>query len=164
MVGPNGCGKSNVGDAISWVLGERSAKSLRGSQMKDVIFAGSRDRKASGLATVSMTMLDPDAYLEERRNGEHRNGDGAAKGPSEVVVTRKLFQSGESEYLINGKACRLRDIQDLFLGTGLGPEHYAIIEQGRIGQILSSKPIDRRAFVEEAAGVTKFKRASGWPS
>jgi chromosome segregation protein len=173
VVGPNGCGKSNVGDAISWVLGERSAKSLRGSQMKDVIFAGSRDRKASGLATVSMTMLDPEAYLEERRNGEtrtgehhngehrngeHRNGDGAPKGPAEVVVTRKLFQSGESEYLINGKACRLRDIQDLFLGTGLGPEHYAIIEQGRIGQILSSKPIDRRAFVEEAAGVTKFKQ------
>jgi chromosome segregation protein len=163
VVGPNGCGKSNVGDAISWVLGERSAKSLRGSQMKDVIFAGSRDRKPSGLATVSLTLLDPDAYLEEKRNGDHRNGDlpngagGAAKGPSEIVVTRKLFQSGESEYLINGKTCRLRDIQDLFMGTGLGPEHYAIIEQGRIGQILSSKPIDRRAFVEEAAGVTKFK-------
>jgi chromosome segregation protein len=158
IVGPNGCGKSNVGDSISWVLGERSAKSLRGSQMKDVIFAGSRDRKASGLATVSLTLLDPEAYLEERRNGDHRNGtDGAAKGPAEIVVTRKLFQSGESEYLINGKTCRLRDIQDLFMGTGLGPEHYAIIEQGRIGQILSSKPIDRRAFVEEAAGVTKFK-------
>ncbi len=164
VVGPNGCGKSNVGDAISWVLGERSAKSLRGAQMKDVIFAGSRDRKASGMATVSMTLLDPEAYLEERRHGEHRNGEhhnganGAAKGPAEVVVTRKLFQSGESDYLINGKSCRLRDIQDLFLGTGLGPEHYAIIEQGRIGQILSSKPVDRRAFVEEAAGVTKFKQ------
>jgi chromosome segregation protein len=158
VVGPNGCGKSNVGDAISWVLGERSAKSLRGAQMKDVIFAGSRDRKASGLATVSLTMLDPDAYLEEKRNGNHRNGaDGASRGPSEIVVTRKLFQSGESEYLINGKSCRLRDVHDLFMGTGLGPEHYAIIEQGRIGQILSSKPIDRRAFVEEAAGVTKFK-------
>jgi chromosome segregation protein len=158
IVGPNGCGKSNVGDAISWVLGERSAKSLRGSQMKDVIFAGSRDRKASGLATVCMTLVDPDAYLAEKRNGDHRNGgDGAAKRPAEIMVTRKLFQSGESEYLMNGKACRLRDIQDLFMGTGLGPEHYAIIEQGRIGQILSSKPIDRRALVEEAAGVTKFK-------
>jgi chromosome segregation protein len=158
IVGPNGCGKSNVSDAMSWVLGERSAKSLRGSQMKDVIFAGSRDRKASGLATVSVTMVDPEAYLAEKRNGDHRNGaDGAAKTPAEIVVTRKLFQSGESEYLMNGKACRLRDIQDLFMGTGLGPEHYAIIEQGRIGQILSSKPIDRRAFVEEAAGITKFK-------
>ena len=162
IVGPNGCGKSNVSDAMSWVLGERSAKSLRGSQMKDVIFAGSRDRKGSGMATVSLTLLDPEAYLAEKRNGDHRNGgdgssNGASKGPAEILVTRKLFVSGESEYLINGKTCRLRDIQDLFMGTGLGPEHYAIIEQGRIGQILSSKPIDRRGFVEEAAGITKFK-------
>jgi len=167
VVGPNGCGKSNISDSISWVLGERSAKSLRGTRMQDVIFNGSRDRKPSGMAAVSLTLVDPDAYLKRKEtltsNGTNGvNGTNGTNGvahqlPAEFTVTRKLFRSGESQYLINGKICRLRDIQDIFLGTGLGPEHYAIIEQGRIGQILSSRPTDRRAIIEEAAGITKFK-------
>jgi chromosome segregation protein len=165
IVGPNGCGKSNLSDAISWVLGEQSAKSLRGARMEDVIFAGTRDRKPLGLASVTMTLVDPAAEAEhhEPANGNghangsaHGNGHGAHK-PSEVTITRRLFRSGESEYLIDGKVARLRDIQDLFIGTGLGPESYAIIEQGRIGQILSNKPQDRRAIIEEAAGIGKFK-------
>ncbi len=264
IVGPNGCGKSNIADAITWVLGEQSAKSLRGARMEDVIFAGTRERKATGMAEVTMTLIDPQvyegadvgdepeieirdempvddwdeetvrsekesdtaAYTEEVRpntpeeiaaaaalaeaaapepqagpaglesgatddagpagleSGATAQGataiepDAAAQvhaGPQvvlkirrrkfsrvtqkkgEIVVTRRLFRSGESEYLLNHKLCRLRDIQDIFMGTGLGPESYAIIEQGRIGQILSSKPTDRRAIIEEAAGITKFK-------
>jgi chromosome segregation protein len=191
IVGPNGCGKSNLSDAISWVLGEQSAKSLRGARMEDVIFAGTKDRKPLGMASVTMTLIDPagglpipqipppsavplettlEAPLETNGNG-HSNGhsNGNAHGeihraaaavdskPSEVTITRRLFRSGESEYLINGRPARLRDIQDLFMGTGLGPESYAIIEQGRIGQILSNKPQDRRAVIEEAAGITRFK-------
>ncbi len=160
VVGPNGCGKSNIGDAVSWVLGEQSAKSLRGRRMDEVIFNGSRNRKPAGLAAVTLTLLDPDACLEEPLRGR-RNGNGAPhpKGgrPGEITVTRKLFRSGESRYLLNGKTVRLRDVHDLFMGTGLGPNHYAIIEQGRIGQILSARPFDRRSFMEEAAGVTKFK-------
>jgi len=159
IVGPNGCGKSNLSDAMSWVLGEQSAKSLRGARMEDVIFAGTRDRKPLGLASVTMTLVDPTAEAEHH---DHANGNGHANGnathkPSEVTITRRLFRSGESEYLIDGKVARLRDIQDLFIGTGLGPESYAIIEQGRIGQILSNKPQDRRAIIEEAAGIGKFK-------
>ncbi len=173
VVGPNGCGKSNISDSISWVLGERSAKSLRGTRMQDVIFNGSQGRKPSGMASVSLTLVNPDAYAKPKpslvtndangTNGSNgtngTNGtNGAMSGiPPEFTVTRKLFRSGESQYLINGKLCRLRDIQDIFHGTGLGPEHYAIIEQGRIGQILSSRPADRRSIIEEAAGITKFK-------
>jgi len=162
VVGPNGCGKSNIGDAISWVLGEQSAKTLRGTRMHDVIFNGSRDRKPSGMASVSLTLVDPEAYLAEKHNGagsKGQNGHSGAHGkrPGEITVTRKLYRSGESQYLLNGKVCRLRDIQDLFMGTGLGPQHYAIIEQGRIDQILSTRPLDRRTFIEEAAGVTRFK-------
>jgi chromosome segregation protein len=142
IVGPNGCGKSNLSDAISWVLGEQSAKSLRGARMEDVIFAGTRDRKPTGMATVTMTMHDP----------QH-----APDKPAETTITRRLYRSGDSEYLVDGHIARLRDIQDLFMGTGLGPESYAIIEQGRIGQILSSRPQDRRAIMEEAAGISKFK-------
>jgi chromosome segregation protein len=157
VVGPNGCGKSNISDAICWVLGEQSAKSLRGTRMEDVIFAGTRDRKPLGMAYVTMTLVDPEAYdeniigkLAPVENGEkRRNG--------EVTITRRLYRSGESEYLIDGHIARLRDIQDIFMGTGLGPESYAIIEQGRIGQILSSKPQDRRSVIEEAAGITRFK-------
>jgi chromosome segregation protein len=170
VVGPNGCGKSNLSDAISWVLGEQSAKSLRGARMEDVIFAGTRDRKAVGMASVTMTLLDPTprqpveisdnpvdiTVIPPAENGH--NGHGAARvTPGEITITRRLFRSGESEYLINGRIARLRDIQDLFMGSGLGPESYAIIEQGRIGQILSSRPYDRRAVIEEAAGITKFK-------
>ncbi len=186
VVGPNGCGKSNISDAISWVLGEQSAKSLRGTRMEDVIFAGTRERKPLGMAQVTLTMVDPEAQHKKPEapaipeeglveglsngnghangnghhangNGHHANGHGHAAKPGEVTITRRLYRSGESEYLINGRAARLRDIQDLFSGTGLGPESYAIIEQGRIGQILSNKPADRRAIIEEAAGIGKYK-------
>ena len=256
IIGPNGCGKSNIADAISWVLGEQSAKTLRGSRMEDVIFAGTRDRKPTGMAEVSLTLIDPAEYsgpdkndptelvlqeempadqaaedwdeaeirakaAEEVERITEENQPGAteeveiprskikmvamafpddepmfaanvvpfpapATSPApatvstvtggaqvvlkirrrkfqqqfhsgEIVVTRRLFRSGDSEYLLNGKLCRLRDIQELFMGTGLGPESYALIEQGRIGQILSSRPTDRRAIIEEAAGITKFK-------
>ena len=224
VVGPNGCGKSNLSDAITWVLGEQSAKSLRGGRMEDVIFAGTRDRKPVGMAQVTMTLVDPDGKtvipgarpeaLKPGKNAqtsaapnrqspevaasaesgivtetiapvqlaaeqlhiehlEHEpsNGNGHTNGHTlpaalepaqprreqEIIITRRLFRSGESEYLINGRQSRLRDIQDLFMGTGLGPESYAIIEQGRIGQILSSKPLDRRNIIEEAAGISRFK-------
>ncbi len=251
IIGPNGCGKSNIADAISWVLGEQSAKTLRGSRMEDVIFAGTRDRKPTGMAEVSLTLIDPETYggldanepteieiqddmpedaadwdeaeirsraaeeterlTEEAQPGKVEEIVAAGAGGNalsdvdpedepifavlvnpnpplklvsptvggsganvilkirrrkfnqqqfragEIVVTRRLFRSGDSEYLLNGKLCRLRDIQELFMGTGLGPESYALIEQGRIGQILSSRPTDRRAIIEEAAGITKFK-------
>src|SRR5579862_3051684 len=171
IVGPNGCGKSNLSDAISWVLGEQSAKSLRGARMEDVIFAGTRDRKPLGLAAVTMTLVDPMLYQEAHEIAAAAAGANGHVLPhatpipitaahaknGEFTVTRRLYRSGESEYLINGHMARLRDIQDIFMGTGLGPESYAIIEQGRIGQILSSKPQDRRAVIEEAAGITKYK-------
>jgi chromosome segregation protein len=223
VVGPNGCGKSNILDGVSWVLGEQSAKSLRGTHMQDVIFAGTRDRKALGMAEVTLTMVDPAAYegpvpVEPEVTVEHdgpadwdedevrrkraaeseeiianeqpgqvidedapdqslnqQQAGAAAEGPQpvvlkirrrkfhrtpqkgEVVITRRLFRTGESEYLLNGKLCRLRDIQDIFMGTGLGPDSYAIIGQERIGQLLSSKPHERRAIIEEAAGITRFK-------
>jgi len=272
IIGPNGCGKSNIADAISWVLGEQSAKTLRGSRMEDVIFAGTRDRNPTGMAEVTLTLIDPEVYggsdsnapteieiqddladenwdeaelrttaaaeteraVEDAQPGKTEEAEAAAgsapdgsapdgaagalappneqnaaapeseasngasaqsdpknaaaavqtAGPQlvpiqippqvvlkirrrkfnqqparagEIAVTRRLFRSGDSEYLLNGKLCRLRDIQELFMGTGLGPESYALIEQGRIGQILSSRPTDRRAIIEEAAGVTKFK-------
>jgi chromosome segregation protein len=237
IIGPNGCGKSNIADAISWVLGEQSAKTLRGSRMEDVIFAGTRDRNPTGMAEVCLTLIDPEIYggpdtnapteieiqddlpaegieceenwdeaelrahaaaeteraVEEAQPGKTEEVEGGAESeaPSaeaspnngavtvlapqvvlkirrrkfnqhqhhagEISVTRRLFRSGDSEYLLNGKLCRLRDIQEMFMGTGLGPESYALIEQGRIGQILSSRPTDRRAIIEEAAGITKFK-------
>jgi chromosome segregation protein len=157
IVGPNGCGKSNISDAISWVLGEQSAKSLRGTRMEDVIFAGTRDRKPLGMAYVTMTLVDPEVYNENVAHKPQPVAEGEPHRPAEVTITRRLYRSGESEYLIDGRIARLRDIQDLFMGTGLGPESYAIIEQGRIGQILSSKPQDRRNVIEEAAGITKFK-------
>ncbi|MGO4212769.1 AAA family ATPase [Terriglobus sp. YAF25] len=234
IVGPNGCGKSNISDAITWVLGEQSAKSLRGTKMEDVIFAGTRDRKPTGMAEVSLTLVDPEVYdghllapgetPEIEIEDEHPEDNGAIKPngdwdeaalraeraadteaavleaqpgqvidgeahpqqqlegipeadaannvvlkirrrkfnrapvrAGEITVTRRLFRSGESEYLMNGKICRLRDIQDVFMGTGLSGENYAIIGQERIGQLLSSKPLDRRAILEEAAGVTRFK-------
>ncbi len=214
IVGPNGCGKSNISDAITWVLGEQSAKSLRGVKMEDVIFAGTRERKPTGMAEVSLTLVDPEVYdsgetdgaaadltidgrqgldwneqqLREQRATETDEavaeaqpgavaeaGEAAVEADGvvlkirrrkfgrtpiragEITVTRRLFRSGDSEYLLNGKICRLRDIQDIFLGTGLGGESYAIIGQERIGQLLSAKPQDRRAIIEEAAGITRFK-------
>src|SRR5260370_23196829 len=117
--------------------------------MEDVIFAGTRDRKPLGMAAVTMTLVDPVEQASDLPPDQHK--------PSEVTITRRLFRSGESEYLIDGRHARLRDIQDIFIGTGLGPDSYAIIQQGRIGQILSSKPYDRRAVIEEAAGITKYK-------
>jgi chromosome segregation protein len=143
IVGPNGCGKSNISDAISWVLGEQSAKSLRGSSMADVIFAGSQARQPLNMAEVSL-----------RVSGLNGN---SPDGSPEAVVTRRLYRNGESEYLMNGQVCRLRDIHELFMDTGLGSKAYSIIEQGKIGLILSSKPADRRALLEEAAGITKYK-------
>src|SRR5215213_6994282 len=228
IVGPNGCGKSNVADAIAWVLGEQRVKHLRGGEMKDVIFQGARDRAPSGMAEVVMHMIrdevdevepdiaDIDSTLEriddrlvnideilpqeqaeaavdaapQTEPSAVAPGDDTAQAsepdasvapasptqkithkrhwrrrnlalefaPGEAVsITRRLYRSGESEYLLNGKICRLRDIQDLFSGTGLAGGHYAIIEQGRIGQILSAKPMDRRTIIEEAAGITKFR-------
>src|SRR6202789_4291007 len=246
IVGPNGCGKSNISDAINCVRGEQSAKSFRGIKMEDVIFAGTRERKPTGMAEVSLTLVDPEVYdgntlaegetevfgaepakgsdadqnvttidalsdwdesalrseaaLEteeavadaqpgttyEAEVPAKKSADGAtvAEGEAnaelnpannvvlkirrrkfgrtpiragEITVTRRLFRSGDSEYLLNGKICRLRDIQDIFMGTGLGGESYAMISQERIGSILSAKPLDRRAIIEEAAGITRFK-------
>jgi chromosome segregation protein len=221
IVGPNGCGKSNVVDAISWVLGEQSHKSLRAERMADCIFNGTTKRPPMGLAEVTITMEDPELaeaarFVLESAAEEEKKGltaentedpqsasenldamiDGAiaateASGensgdsnptpegqaesgfklerkkkaekpalvakPGEVVVCRRLYRSGQSEYLINGRVGRLRDIQEMFMGVGLGPDSYAIIEQGRIGQILATKPMERRAIIEEAAGVTRFK-------
>ena len=148
VVGPNGCGKSNISDAVAWVLGEQRARSLRGDKMEDVIFSGTGRRSALGMAEVTINLVDDEP--------PHSNG-GPPPGPIEMTVQRRLFRSGESQYLLNGRPCLLRDIQDLFLGTGLGPNSYAIIEQGRIGQLLSARPSDRRTLIEEAAGVTKFK-------
>ena len=269
VVGPNGCGKSNVAESISWVLGEQSAKNLRGGKMEDVIFNGTRDRKPTGMAEVLLTLVavkdiaakdeegpstDDDHEYEdavekaeraaeaarslvqeltpqppvaeqaaveqplneqiaseqivneqivneqiandagqatdeettageltaeadssatvngsprvaEKRNKSHARSRAqrrkrrtiAIMAGERITVGRRLYRTGDSEYLMNGRPCLLRDIQDLFAGTGLGGAHYAIIEQGRIGQILSSKPLDRRALIEEAAGITKFK-------
>ncbi|HEX9960859.1 MAG TPA: chromosome segregation protein SMC [Pyrinomonadaceae bacterium] len=230
VVGPNGCGKSNVSESIAWVLGEQRAKALRGSEMQDVIFQGTNKRNPSGMAEVVLHLVrDEEAFFEDEENqlgdidealsdideravhvedfepeaeeasangnsngnGHQENGFDAENAevvtaetgaaittqtkiktkrhwrprrlaldfaPGESVsVTRRLYRSGESEYLLNGKTCRLRDIQDLFAGTGLSGAHYAIIEQGRIGQILSAKPSDRRTLIEEAAGISKFR-------
>ena len=143
IVGPNGCGKSNVADAVRWVLGEQSAKSLRGSKMEDVIFSGTQLRKSLGFAEVSLT-LD--------------NSDGALPVDfSEVTITRRMFRSGESEYFINKTPCRLKDIIELFMDTGVGKEGYSIIGQGRIDEILSTRSEDRRYIFEEAAGIVKYK-------
>lgn len=149
IVGPNGCGKSNVSDAIRWVLGEQSAKALRGGEMADVIFNGTDGRKPIGMAEVSITLGDVDE--------EHLRAAGVEVSYSEVTVTRRIFRDGGSEYFINKVPCRLKDIQQLFMGTGMGKTSYSILAQGHITQILSSKPEDRRLIFEEAAGITKFK-------
>ena len=143
IVGPNGCGKSNISDAIRWVLGEKSAKALRGSAMTDVIFTGTDTHKPMGLAEVSLTLADCEAALGLEYN--------------EVTVTRRVQRDGESTYLINRTPCRLKDIQRLFMDTGIGTNSYSLMEQGRIDLILSSRPEDRRAVFEEASGITKFK-------
>jgi chromosome segregation protein len=144
IVGPNGCGKSNVVDAIRWVLGETSAKALRGGEMADVIFNGTEKRKPLGMAEVTLTMADCEESLKVDFN--------------EVSITRRVFRDGRSEYRLNGTLCRLKDIHDLLMDTGIGRTAYSIMAQGQIDQILSSKPEERRAVFEEAAGITKFKR------
>jgi chromosome segregation protein len=149
IVGPNGCGKSNVSDAIRWVLGEQSAKALRGGEMADVIFNGTDGRKPLGMAEVSLTIGGVDE--------EHLRASGVEIAYNEVTVTRRVFRDGGSEYFINKTPCRLKDIQQLFMGTGVGRTSYSIMAQGNITQILSSKPEDRRLIFEEAAGITKYK-------
>src|SRR2546422_425760 len=143
IVGPNGCGKSNVVDAVRWALGEQSAKSLRGDEMADVIFNGADTRKPVGLAEVSLTFTD---CAEEFGIDWH-----------DVRVTRRVYRDGNSEYLLNKTPCRLRDIQNLFADTGIARAAYSMMEQGKIDMILSSRPEDRRAVFEEAAGITKYK-------
>lgn len=145
IVGPNGCGKSNVVDAIRWVLGEQSAKNLRGDKMEEVIFNGTERKKQKGMAEVAIVL-----------SGIGRELPGGMS-MDEIRVSRRLFRSGESEYLINDNQCRLRDIRDIFLDTGLELRSYAILEQGRVGDIINSKPVDRRFLIEEAAGVVKYK-------
>src|SRR5947209_12924911 len=149
IVGPNGCGKSNVSDAIRWVLGEQSAKALRGGEMADIIFNGTDGRKPLGMAEVSLTIGGVDQ--------EHLRAAGVEIDYNEVTVTRRVFRDGGSEYFINKTPCRLKDIQQLFMGTGVGRTSYSIMAQGNITQILSSKPEDRRMIFEEAAGITKYK-------
>jgi chromosome segregation protein len=146
VVGPNGCGKSNIVDAIRWVMGEQNARHLRGRAMEDIIFGGSESRKPHGMAQVSIVFdnsakICPPAYQDY----------------AEIMVTRRLYRSGESEYLINKTACRLLDITELFMDTGVGARAYSIIEQGKVGMLVSAKPEERRSLIEEAAGVTKFK-------
>lgn len=149
IVGPNGCGKSNVADAIRWVLGEQSAKALRGGEMADVIFNGTDNRKQLGLAEVSLTLGDVDT--------EQVRAAGVPIEYGEVTLTRRVFRDGGSEYFLNKTACRLKDIQQLFAGTGMGKTSYSIMAQGNITQLLSSRPEDRRMVFEEAAGITRFK-------
>jgi chromosome segregation protein len=141
FVGPNGCGKSNIVDAIRWVMGEQSPKQLRGRQMEDLIFSGAGPLRPLGMTEVTLTL--------ENNKGSH--------DANEISVTRKLYRSGESEYLINNSICRLKDIQDLFMDTGLGNRAYSIIAQGEIGSIIEQKPEDIRRLLEEAAGITKYK-------
>ncbi len=149
IVGPNGCGKSNVSDAIRWVLGEQSAKAMRGGEMADVIFTGTDGRKPMGMAEVSLTIGGMDT--------EHLRAAGVELAYNEVTLTRRVFRDGNSEYFLNKTPCRLKDVQQLFMGTGVGRTSYSIMAQGNITQILSSKPEDRRMIFEEAAGITKFK-------
>ena len=144
IVGPNGCGKSNVVDSIKWVLGEQSARTLRGRQMIDMIFNGSTSRRASSLAQVDLVFDNTDRSL--------------AIDQDEVIVTRKLYRSGESEYQLNRQTGRLKDIRELFMDTGIGGETYAVIEQGRVDGLLQSSPQERRAIFEEAAGISKCPR------
>jgi chromosome segregation protein len=179
IVGPNGCGKSNVVDALTWVLGEQSAKSLRGDRMEDVIFGGSDARKPTAAAEVRLRLAGVSARVpgngrtpagggaRDNGHGPHGRGELAFAGVAveeepplivrDVELMRRLYRSGESEYLIDGEICRLRDVQDLLMDAGLGIKAYAVIEQGKIGQILSARPTDRRQLIEEAAGVTKYK-------
>ena len=157
IVGPNGCGKSNIVDALRWVLGEQSAKHLRGGAMEDVIFAGNDRVGPLGMAEVTIVLDNeggPATYDDEDEASELLR---TLRRTPEISVTRRLYRSGESEYAINGRTCRLRDITELFLGTGVGTKAYSIVEQGRVGQIVNAKPEDLRLFIEEAAGTTLYR-------
>lgn len=157
VVGPNGCGKSNVVDAIRWVLGEQSAKRLRGDGMEDVIFGGNDRHAPLGMAQVSIVFETDGLPVDQFALLKEAGHPLTSTGPSEIMVTRRYFRSGESEYLMNGVTCRLRDITELFLGTGLGGKAYAIIEQGRVEALISAKPEEMRLFIEEAAGTTLYR-------
>jgi len=146
VVGPNGCGKSNVIDAIRWVMGESSARQLRGGNMQDVIFTGTSKRKPVGLASVELRFENTYGKL-----------GGAYNAYTELAVRRQVSREGKSEYFLNGTKCRRRDITDIFLGTGLGPRSYAIIEQGMINRLVDAKPEEMRVFIEEAAGVSRYQ-------
>ena len=146
IVGPNGCGKSNIIDAVRWVLGESSAKNLRGEQMTDVIFNGSSSRKPVGQATVELIFDNSDRTIK-----------GQYASYNEISVKRVVNTEAQSTYLLNGEKCRRRDITDIFLGTGLGPRSYSIIEQGMVSRLIESKPEELRVFIEEAAGISKYK-------
>jgi len=146
VVGPNGCGKSNVIDAIRWVMGEQSVKQLRGKSMEDVIFSGTNGKPPLGMAEVSLTLSNDNGSAPEE-----------LRDFTEINVTRRLYRSGESTYLLNKQPCRLKDIHNIFLGSGMGSKSYAVIQQGNIGVITEAGPEERRYFVEEAAGVTRYK-------
>src|SRR6476619_3629993 len=146
IVGPNGCGKSNIVDALRWAMGEQSARHLRGQQMEDVVFNGSDSLPATGMAEVSIIFDNEDG----RSPAEYSSF-------SEIMVTRRLFRSGESEYAINKVGCRLKDVVELFLGTGVGSKAYSIVEQGKVDELVNSKPEERRGLLEEAAGTSKYK-------
>src|SRR4026209_892300 len=146
VVGPNGCGKSNIVDALRWAMGEQSPRHLRGHQMEDVVFNGSDSLPATGMGEVSITF-----------DNEDGRGPAEYASFSEIMVTRRLFRSGESEYAINKIQCRLKDVIELFLGTGVGSKAYSIVEQGKVDELVNSKPEDRRALIEEAAGTSKYK-------
>ncbi len=150
VVGPNGCGKSNIVDAVKWVLGEQSAKSLRGSEMLDVIFNGSANRRPAGMAEVTLVFDNSEGLLQY-------NIDGESASNGEVSVTRRLYRSGQSEYLINKVICRLKDIREMFMDTGVGVDAYSLIEQGRVGAFLQASQEERRAIFDEAAGISKYK-------
>jgi chromosome segregation protein len=142
IVGPNGCGKSNISESVRWALGEQSAKSLRGQRMEDLIFHGTGARKPIGLAEVELTF----------------SNDGTLSVPwSEIAVARRLYRTGESEYLLNKQPTRLRDILDLFAGTGANPRAYSVMDQDKLNHVLTAKPHERRVFIEEAAGIACYK-------
>src|SRR3954467_12623456 len=167
IVGPNGCGKSNIVDAFFWVMGEQSYKHMRGNSSDDLIFNGSSKYSPLGMAEATLVMeLDPIFAEGEEPVGAHATGSGAtAAGPAlpvqlrgkEVSVTRRLYRSGEGEYFVNGVQARLKDIHELFMDTGVGAKGYSVIEQGQIGRIVQSKPEERRLLIEEAAGIAKYK-------
>ncbi len=150
IVGPNGCGKSNIVDALFWVMGEQSAKHLRGNSMKDLIFAGSDKYSPSSFAEVSLVLSND--------NGKHIHIGGQVAKPTEIQITRKLYRNGETEYRINGLPARLKDIQEVFMDTGAGAKSYSIIAQGEINRLVQAKPVERRTMIEEVAGITKFKK------